>query len=135
LVQKLGFAIAGNIVVCKKLTFDKLVHDTNAFVAIVVTELGIVMEVRPEQFRNAFDAILVTLYIIPFESLIVGGILIIPLALAAKTCELVWVVMVASVILVVYNRPLDASKNAVLSTNAVCVIKNPDNGVLLTPDL
>jgi len=60
LVQKLGTVIVGNVVGCKKLTLDKLVHDTNAFVAIVVTKLGIVMEVRPLQPWNALAPILVT---------------------------------------------------------------------------
>jgi len=80
--------------VCKKLTLDKLVQDTNAFELILQTELGIVMEIRFEQFWNAVDPILVTLYIIPYESVIVLGIVIIPLASAFTST-------VASLILVV----------------------------------
>ena len=45
--------IVGNVVVCKKLTFDNCVHDINAFIAIVVTDAGIEMEVRASHFRNA----------------------------------------------------------------------------------
>jgi len=52
--------IVGNVVVCKKLTFDKLVQSVNALDAIVVTELGIVMEVRPEQLENDCCVILVS---------------------------------------------------------------------------
>jgi hypothetical protein len=59
-VQKLGVVIEGNVVVCKKLTFDKLVHDTNAFVAIVVTDKGIVTEVRPIQPWNMLIPIVVS---------------------------------------------------------------------------
>jgi len=58
-VQKLGVVIVGNVVVCKKLAFDKLVQLVNAFVAIVVTELGIETEDRPEQPWNADVKILV----------------------------------------------------------------------------
>ena len=59
-VQKLGLVIVGNVDVCKKLTFDKLVHDTNADEPIVVTEFGIVTEVRLVQLWNALVPILVT---------------------------------------------------------------------------
>ena len=64
----------------------------NAFALIFFTELGIVMEVKFVQLWNAFTAIPVTLYIIPLDgSVILSGIVIIPLALAVKTCALVWV--------------------------------------------
>jgi hypothetical protein len=45
--------IVGNVVVCKKLTFNKFVHVVNAFCSIVVTDAGIEMEVRFTHFRNA----------------------------------------------------------------------------------
>ena len=102
LVQKLGLVIVGKVDVCKKLTFDKLVHDTNADEPIVVTEFGIVTEVRHVQLWNAlvpilvtelgiitevrteswnvYVEILVTLYIIPLGSVIVLGIVITPVA-------------------------------------------------------
>jgi len=58
--------IVGNVELCKKNTVDKLLHDVNAYCAILVTEPGIVMEVRPEQPWNAYLSILV----IEFEIII-----------------------------------------------------------------
>ena len=55
MVQKLVPVIVGNpvVLVCKKLTNDNRVHDTNAFVTIVVTDAGIVTEVRATHLLNA----------------------------------------------------------------------------------
>jgi hypothetical protein len=49
-VQKLIPLTVGNpvVIVCKKLTVDNFVHDINAFVSIVVTDAGIITDVRPE---------------------------------------------------------------------------------------
>ena len=59
------------------------------------------MEVRPVRPENALLPILVTLHIIPLGSVIVLGIDIIPLALAANNCVLVMGATIASVTLVV----------------------------------
>ena len=66
-LKKLGAVIVGSVVVCKKFTRIKRLHDINAFAAIVVTELGIVMEVSFVQLWNALAAILVTEFGIVME--------------------------------------------------------------------
>ena len=68
LVQKFGPVIPGNVTVCKKLTFDNREHDTNAFIAILVTDKGIVMKVSL-QLLNAFSPIKVTVLGIVYDVL------------------------------------------------------------------
>ena len=57
----------------------------NALTPILITELGIVMEVRLVQPLNALSYIHATGYVTPLASVIVSGIVIAPDALALTT--------------------------------------------------
>ena len=53
-------------------TVDKLVHPVIPFNPILVTEVGIVMEVTFVQFAKALAAMLVTVYVVPNTVILVG---------------------------------------------------------------
>jgi len=73
----------------------------NASLAILVTDVGIVTEVSAVQTWNARISKPTTSHIIPFKSVILLGIVIIPLELDAKICSLVTDVIFADNILAV----------------------------------